>query len=126
MSSDTRELEKLIIQMRTLPRDVRSQAHDILTHSSKRIVSDWRLRWQGHPHIPHLPRAITFDVNERDPGVFTAEIGPDKHRALQGRLGSFIEFGTRTSGPIPGGLPAAAAEEPHLIREVERIRILGG
>lgn len=78
------------------------------------IKKDWKRRWTGYAHIPHLPRAISYDVDSAA-GVITGEVGPDRLK-MQGGLGSYIEFGTINSGPIPGGIPAHAAEEPKFVR----------
>lgn len=78
------------------------------------IKKDWQRRWTGYAHIPHLPRAISYDVDSAA-GVITGEVGPDRLK-MQGGLGSYVEFGTRNNGPIPGGIPAHAAEEPKFVR----------
>lgn len=123
MSADTSELDRLIKDVEGIPAEIQPQMRDIVGNSLNAIQRDWRARWHGHDEIKHLPRAITIEIHE-EPGVVTGEVGPDKHLP-QGRLGSFIELGTRTSGPIPGGFPALVAEEPRFVRAVEEIKILG-
>ena len=77
------------------------------------IKKDWKAAWSGHPHIPALPRAVTYDLTGKAAEAF-AEIGPDKDRP-QGPLGNIIEFGDGDNAPIPGGAPALAAEEPRYV-----------
>ncbi len=79
------------------------------------IKKDWQRRWTGYAHLPHLPRAISYDVVGSDAlGYVRGVVGPDRLKE-QGGLGHYIEFGTITSGPIPGGLPAHATEEPKFV-----------
>lgn len=80
------------------------------------IKTDWKKAWSGHPHIPALPRAVTYDLTGGSTEA-SAEIGPDKARA-QGPLGNIIEFGDGENAPIPGGLPALAAEEPRYVKAI--------
>jgi hypothetical protein len=87
------------------------QARKVVSKGSLNIKKDWRQRWSGHPHIPRLPYAISYDVTARR-GAVEGEIGPDKDRGGQAPLGNIIEFGSPTSAPIPGGLPALEAEGP--------------
>ena len=78
------------------------------------IKKQWKGLWSGHPHIPMLPRAITYDLHGKATEA-DAEIGPDKEKR-QGALGNVIEFGTENNAPIPGGLPSLAAEEPRYVQ----------
>lgn len=82
----------------------------VVTKGAVNVKTDWRQRWSGIGHAPALPAAVTFDVTYGF-GRIEAEIGPDKDMR-QGPLGNIIEFGTENNAPIPGGLPAAAAEAP--------------
>jgi len=94
--------------------EVDDKTQRVVGFGCNQIKKDWRRRWTGYAHIPHLPNAITYDVDSAG-GVITGEVGPERGM-LQGRLGVFIEFGTPTSGPIPGGLPAIDTEEPKFER----------
>lgn len=93
-----------------MPREVRA----VVAKGALHVKQDWRRRWSGHPHIPVLPYAISYDVTV-GPREIRAEIGPDKGKA-QGPLGNIIEFGTANNTPIPGGLPALDAEAPRYER----------
>lgn len=123
MGSDTRQLQELIDDVRYIPEEVNRQLYDIVDRSSSQVEREWKLRWDGHETLPWLPKAITREIHIEGKTV-TAEIGPSVHLP-QGRLGSFIEFGTRTSAPIPGALPAIDLEEPDFVRRAERIKVLG-
>lgn len=86
----------------------------VVARGALNIKKDWATRWSGIAHAPALPRAITYDTTVQRDSV-SAEIGPDKDRS-QGALGNIIEFGTSKNSPIPGGLPALAAEEPKFLK----------
>lgn len=90
------------------------QVEKVTGRGAFNIKKDWKDRWSGHPHIPALPRAITYDLTGRATEAW-AETGPDKDRP-QGALGNVLEFGTENNAPIPGGLPALAAEEPRYVK----------
>lgn len=93
--------------------DADDEFRAVVNHGAFNIRRDWRRRWDGHAHIPHLPRAVTYDLASSG-GVHTAEIGPDKS-LRQGPLGNIIEFGSVNNAPIPGGGPASRLEEPRFI-----------
>lgn len=82
----------------------------VVERGAVNIKKDWRERWGGIGHAPALPAAVTYDVRFGF-GSVGAEVGPDKNKR-QGALGNIIEFGTSKNAPIPGGLPALAAEQP--------------
>lgn len=86
------------------------KVHEIVQRGCFNIKGDWRRRWSGHPHIPALPYAITYDT-ELFANAASGEVGPDKGRR-QGALGNIIEFGTPNNAPIPGGLPTLEEEAP--------------
>lgn len=100
----------------------------VVTRGAFNIKKDWRQRWAGLSHAPRLPYAVSYDVEYLVAGqTVTAEIGPDKNKR-QGALGNIIEFGSPTSAPHPGGLPALATEEPKFVEQLERVAVrqLGG
>ena len=96
--------------------DVMDEGEKVISKGALNIKNDWRDRWTGYKHIPHLPHAISYDVDRHEDTV-EAEIGPVRGE-LQAGLASYIEYGTPTSGPIPGLHPATDAEEPRLTREL--------
>lgn len=73
-----------------------------------------RRRWAGHPHIPHLGRAVDYDVT-REGDTVSGEVGPNRAKR-QGGLGSYIELGTVHSGPIPALSPELDIEAPKFER----------
>lgn len=109
------EIDQLIRDMVPMG-DVLDEGKKSVFKGAMQIKEDWRKRWSGHPHIPRLPAAVTFDIGELGFKV-EAEIGPDKDRP-QGALGNIIEFGTPKNAPIPGGLPALEAEVPRFEKAI--------
>lgn len=98
----------------------------VVERGALNVKKDWRQRWGGIAHAPALPAAVTYDVVYGF-GSVSAEIGPDKDKR-QGALGNIIEFGTSKNAPIPGGLPALAAEAPRFERALADLgeKALGG
>lgn len=78
------------------------------------IKRDWKARWTGFPHIPHLPNAINYDV-VREGDTVGGEVGVDTTKR-QGPLGGIIADGSGPNAPLPGPLEAIAAEEPKFQR----------
>lgn len=104
------DLRSLIADLRDATEEALPEVRKVVAKGALNVKDDWRRRWEGHPHIRALPGAISYDTAvEGD--TASAEIGPDKART-QGPLGNLIEFGSVHNAPIPGGLPALAAEEP--------------
>lgn len=97
-------------------------ADEVLVDKTERVVGkgcfnikkDWQARWTGHAHIPHLPRAIRYDVTTRN-DVVDGDVYIDEHKR-QGPLGAIIAWGLGDNAPLPGPLEAIAAEEPRFER----------
>lgn len=77
-------------------------------------------------YLPHLPRAIGYDVTARAADI-TGEVGADPAK-LQGGLQRIIEFGTVNSAPIPHMIPSLDAEAPGFERYVGELgeKLLNG
>jgi hypothetical protein len=93
----------------------------VVAVGARNIQQDWRRRWSGFRHAPALPAAITYDVFNSLRGP-AADIGPDKNRR-QGALGNLLEYGSIKNAPIPGGAPAAQAEEPRFAKALEDLMV---
>lgn len=104
--------------MDKLPSRAMAEGKKIVGQGCNNIKKDWRARWTGHAHIPHLPYAISYDVTVPRTNYIHGAAGPDLNKK-QGPLGGIIEFGTINSAPIPGGLPAFEAESPRFLKFVE-------
>lgn len=97
-------------------------ADEVLVDKTERIVGrgcfqikkDWKARWTGFPHIPHLPNAIRYDVTTRN-DVVDGDVYVDEHKR-QGELGAIVAWGLGRNSPLPGPLEAIAAEEPKFQR----------
>lgn len=110
MGADTTDLEAWIADLERADAELLDQTEKVVGRGMFNIKRDWKARWTGYAHIPHLPNAINYDVDTKGDTV-SGEVGPDKTKR-QGPLGNLIEFGSENNAPIPGGLPALAAEEP--------------
>ena len=113
MGADTKDLEDWIADLDKADEELVPKVERVVGRGLFNIKRDWAARWTGYPHIPWLPKAINYDVTRHGDNV-GGEVGPDKTKR-QGPLGNIIEFGTENNAPIPGGLPAIAAEEPKLL-----------
>lgn len=121
LSAESVGLRELIADLHKAPEEAMKQARTVVGDSIGNIQRDWKARWSGlGPHLPGLARSISKEVNESG-FVVDGETGPDE--SGQGPLGGIIEFGSRTSGPHPGGWPALDAEEPHFVRSAEEIKL---
>jgi hypothetical protein len=89
---------------------------------SLNIKTDWRRRWSGHPHIKQIVPTITYDTTETSTRV-VGEIGPDRSRGRAAALANIPEYGTVNNPPIPGGIPAVAAEEPRFEKAMQDLAV---
>ena len=117
---EVRGLYELIEDVREFPREEADGARKVVQQSCKRIKAEWRLRWTGYEHLPHLPNSVTYETHEEGM-TFSGVVGPERRRP-QGTLGPIIEFGTIHNAPIPGMMPAMDAEEPRFTKAVADIR----
>lgn len=113
MGTDTKDLQEWIADLERADEELVPSTERVVGRGCFQIKKDWAARWTGYAHIPWLPRAINYDVTRRGDSV-SGEVGVDKSKR-QGPLGNVIEFGTENNAPIPGGMPAVAAEEPRFI-----------
>jgi hypothetical protein len=110
----TEGLTEWLATLATARAEVDDKTQRVVGMGSGNIKKDWVRMWTGYAHLPHLPRAISYDVESRG-SVITGEIGPVRGR-LQSGLAPYVAYGTPTSGPIAGPFPAADAEEPRFIK----------
>lgn len=97
------------------------------------IKKTWKALWTGYAHIPHLPNAISYDVDEAATTSISGVVGPESPHE-QWELGSIIEFGVisaragRQNRALPGAIPSFALERPRFISAMEDIgeRMLDG
>jgi hypothetical protein len=83
------------------------------------MKKDVQKRWRGIPHLPHLPRAVTYDVKTSGMKV-TGELGAE-HERPQGKLAWTQEYGSPTSAPHPAFRPAADKEVPVWLGFLEKV-----
>lgn len=121
MSIDVSELLALADRQALVPAEMAAGARGIVQRGALNIKRDWRRAWSGHAHAPALPYAVTYDT-ELTQGGAAAEIGPDKDKP-QGALGNLFEYGSAKNAPIPGGRPAADAEQPRFEAAAEELAV---
>lgn len=98
-------------------------AKPIVKRGANNIKTDWRKRATGIEHAPHYPRAITYEVTEREFNV-EAEIGPldqGPGEKKQGFLGPILEFGGAHNHPMNHGGESLDAEEPKFVEELAKV-----
>lgn len=113
------DLDAHIVELSSIPDNLQREVRRVVSRGALNVKRDWARRWKGHPRIRALPYSINYDLASAD-DVLSAEIGPD-HAKRQATLAHLIEYGNAEYGsvrnaPIPGGLPALAAEEPRFVR----------
>lgn len=112
MGADTGELQAWIADLERAEEQLLERVERVIGRGCNNIKKDWKARWTGFPHIPHLPNAISYDV-VRHGDTVSGEVGVDVRRR-QGPLGGIIAWGLGPNAPLPGPLEAVAAEEPRL------------
>lgn len=110
-------LNELIVAFELADRALVPKVAAVTGRGGLGIKRDWQRRWSGIAHAQAIPQSIDYDTHIRATEVRT-EVGPNRSRGphLQGFLGAIIEYGGIHSGPVPGGVPAADAEEPRFER----------
>lgn len=113
------ETERLAADLADAPLRLAADIVPVVSRGALNIKNDWRDRLSGLPHLPHLPDAITYDLDVKL-GRISAEVGPDKSRR-QGPLGSIAEFGSVNNPPRLDGQHALDAETPKYFAAVEAV-----
>lgn len=108
-------LRELEVEMTRAAERMLPEVTAVVSKGALNVKKDWSARWKTEfshkaAHAGRLPYDINYDVAPR-PGGVSAEIGVDKSKK-QGALGNIAEFGSPTSAPHPGGVPALEAEAP--------------
>lgn len=119
MGAKATGLDGLIDDLNDAADEAVDGAKKVVGKGSLNVKRDAKQRISGYAHLPHYPRAITYEVTARGMTV-TGEIGPRRDRT-QGGLGSYIELGTVNNAPIPHLAPALDAEEANFTRYVEEL-----
>lgn len=107
---ESQGLEKLDADLAKAQTQIVPAVEKVTGMACNNIKKDVQKRWSGLPHLPHLPRAISYDVRAYGATV-VGEVGAD-HNRRQGKLAWTQEYGTPTSAPNPAFRPAAAKEQP--------------
>lgn len=95
----------------------------VMKRAGGNIKDDWSALWTAmpHRHIPHLVKVGAFSYDVTKNGLtYSVEVGVRTNR-IQSRLASFIENGTLTSRPHPGGPPSLEAEAPRMAQWAAKV-----
>jgi hypothetical protein len=107
-------MDEWLNALKTLPARAPEKFKAVMGQGGNNIKKDWSARWTAmpHEHLPHLVKLSSFQYEVTQHGnTYSVDVGVKGH-GLQTRLASFIEYGTLTSRPHPGGQPALEAEAP--------------
>jgi len=117
-------MDEWLADLEALPERAAKKFSAVMLHAGLNIKDDWTARWKTmhHAHIPHLVRLINSENPTNDGWTFKVVVGVLEGRK-QSRLASFIEYGTLTSGPHPGGQPALEAEAPRMAVYAEKVAV---
>jgi hypothetical protein len=96
-------------------------ARGVVSKGSLNVKNEWKRSWSRIAHAPHVGRSISYDITDHGEQGVESEIGPVDDALTQGFLGGILEFGGLHSGPVPGGLPALANEEPKFLKAIEAL-----
>lgn len=111
-------LQEWADQLEAAGKDITKQVAKITGKACGNIKRDVRKRWIGLAHLPHLPRAVNYDVTTKG-SLVVGEVGAD-HALSQGKLAWTQEYGTPTSSPHPAFRPAADKEVPVWVDYLEQ------
>lgn len=110
-----------------LERDLRDAGDEIMPNAAKAVAVSsnnvkrgWQQKLGGEPHLPHAPRAITYDVTSKR-GEIKGEIGAEKGRS-QAPIVVVIESGSPHSAPKGYGAGALADETDGFQQGIEKAR----
>ena len=121
MARGSRGLEELARDLRGAAAIEQKRVHDIVKRGAQNIKVDWQdalRRRQDLGHIPHLIRAVGYDVRQTKYGA-TADIGIN-YTTPQGPLGHFLEFGSVNNPPGHEGARALEREAPRFFGALSR------
>lgn len=123
---DHGDLDRWVLTLDEAASAAPHEVRKVVQKGALNIKTGAQQRVSGRAHLPHYPRAITYDTTVKATAV-EAEIGPDKGKR-QGALGNIIEYGTRNNAPIPHIRPAADEEMPRFESEMDKLaaRLLEG
>lgn len=119
---DTTQLHEWSVVLGHAARDCPEEVKKVTGRGCNNIKQEWKRRWSGHAHLPHLPHTINYDVTRKG-DIITGEVGPDRLKGGQAPLAAIIEYGQGANAPIPGGAPALEMEAPRYERALANLGV---
>lgn len=117
------DLEGLERELREEAREIDDKVYEVVVQGAVNIKRGWqtrmRARRSARTSIPHLPGAISYDI-ERTPGSVTAEIGP-VYTKKQGPLAHLLEFGSVNNAPHQDGAAALEYEQDEFYDAIDEV-----
>lgn len=116
------DLEGLERHLREAAANITDEVAAVVERGALNVKNEWRTRMRArsrHGRIPHLPKAISYDV-ERTPTGVEAEIGP-VYSKKQGPLAHLLEFGSVNNAPHQDGAGALESEMDRFYDAIDEV-----
>lgn len=114
------DLEALVHDLTQAGLFAGARAMPVVHRAANNIVRDARDNAPQSAVIQHYPNTITYDV-EVEANAIVAEIGPDREKNGQAKLGNIFEYGTSKLPPRPHLGPALDREAPNFEQHLDDI-----
>lgn len=97
------------------------RTHHVLTEIGEAVVDEARELAPKSAPAQHYPETITMDVTIGDGASLVCEIGPDRDKNGQAKLGNIFEYGTSELPPHPHLGPALEHHLPDLEEKLAEV-----
>lgn len=109
---DFSEVNQLAAQLGSVPANAGRYVRSAVEVSARNVKDSWRDDAKGQLGTPGFPASIDYEVQTAylfGQSVIQAEIGPNKSRGGQAKLGNLIEYGGASSGGLSSKIGTGAA-----------------
>lgn len=114
---DASEVDDLARDLDAAATRIRDDVTKVVHRGANNVVRDAREHAPKSPVIRFYPFTITYDIIE-DGDTIAAEIGPDREKNGQAKLGHLFEYGTSSHAPRAHLGPALDRELPAFEKHV--------